>query len=147
AFFSGIKSQQLMDFLLPGTEEPNKRQLTIPGTEKMIQARFLNDVEPAWKTSTRTRVTLADWVTAPDNPYFARAAVNRTWAYFLGTGLIEPVDEMVGASSTASHPELLDLLAREFANHKFDVKFLIRTITATRAYQLTSAHRSQPSGD
>src|SRR5205823_12389562 len=72
-------------------------------------------------------------------------AVNRLWAYFLGTGLVEPVDEMVGASGRNSHPELLDLLAKEFAAHDFDLKFLIRAITATRAYQLSSAasHRSQ----
>ncbi len=85
-------------------------------------------------------------MTAPDNPYFARAAVNRLWAYFFGTGLVEPVDEMVGANSDASHPELLDLLAREFAAHEFDMKFLIRAITATRAYQLTSAAHAQEPG-
>src|SRR3712207_8371436 len=53
--------------------------------------------------------------------------------------LVEPVDEMVGNDSKASHPELLDLLAAEFAAHNFDVKYLIRAITATRTYQLTSA--------
>jgi hypothetical protein len=145
AFYSGIKSQQLMDFLLPGPEDKNRRELTIPGTEKVIQAKFLDGTNPAWKAETGTRATLAEWLTSPSNPYFARAAVNRTWAYFLGTGLIEPLDEMVGGASTASHPELLDLLAKEFAAHQFDLKFLIRAITATRTYQLTSArtHKSQ----
>lgn len=145
AFFSGIRSQQLMDFLLPAAEEPNKRELAIPGTDKVVQARFLDDTQPAWKPKTGTRATLAEWVTSPSNPYFARAAVNRLWAYFLGTGLIEPVDEMVGTTSTPSHPELLDVLAKEFAAQKFDVKFLIRAITSTRAYQLSSAatHKSQ----
>jgi len=145
AFFSGIRSQQLMDFLLPAAEEPNKRELAIPGTEKVVQAKFLDDSEPVWKPKSGTRATLAEWVTSADNPYFSRAAVNRLWAYFLGTGLIEPVDEMVGSASTPSHPELLDLLAKEFAAHKFDVKFLIRAITSTRAYQRTSAraHKSQ----
>jgi hypothetical protein len=65
--------------------------------------------------------------------------VNRLWAYFLGSGLIEPVSEMVGGAATTGQPELLDLLAKEFAAHKFDIKFLIRTITATRAFQLSSA--------
>ena len=54
---------------------------------------------------------LADWVTAPDNPYFARAAVNRVWARFFGTGIIDPVDDMRD-DNPPSHPELLDLLAR-----------------------------------
>jgi hypothetical protein len=145
AFFSGIRSQQLMDFLLPAAEEPNKRELAIPGTEKVVQAKFLDDTEPDWTPKRGTRATLAEWVTSADNPYFSRAAVNRLWAYFLGTGLIEPVDEMVGSASTPSHPELVDLLAKEFAAHKFDVKFLIRAITSTRAYQRTSAraHKSQ----
>ncbi len=71
--------------------------------------------------------------------------MNRTWAYFFGTGLVEPIDEMVGSSTTASNPELLDLLASEFAEHKFDMKFLFRAITATQAYQLSSVatHKSQ----
>ncbi len=138
AFFSGIQSQRFQDFLLPGREEKNKRELTIPGTEKVVQAKFLDGAEPEWKPEVTTRATLAEWLTSPSNPYFARAAVNRVWAYFFGTGLIEPVDEMVGTASTASHPELLDLLAKEFADHKFDLKFLIRAITATRTYQLTS---------
>ncbi len=82
---------------------------------------------------------MADWITSPANPYFARATVNRVWAWFLGHGLVEPVDEMVGTSSMPSHPELLDLLAREFTDHQFDLKFLIGSILATQTYQRTSA--------
>jgi hypothetical protein len=145
AFYSGIQSQTFMDFLLPGREIADKKELTMPGTKKVIQARFLDGAEPKWKAGASTRTVLADWVTAPENPYFTRAAVNRTWAYFLGTGLIEPVDEMVGPEVTPSHPEVLDLLAREFAGHRYDMKFLIRVLTSTRAYQLSSAssHKSQ----
>jgi hypothetical protein len=145
AFFAGIQSQRQMDFLLPGREDPRRHELTIPGTEKVVQAKFLDGAEPAWQADTRSRAALAEWLTSRSNPYFARAAVNRTWAYFLGTGLVEPVDEMVGASSAASHPELLDLLAKEFADHKFDLKFLVRAITASTAYQRSSArtHASQ----
>ncbi len=145
AFFSGIGSRRQMDFLLADRDDQNKREVTIPGTNRVVKAKFLDDTEPTWKPGTNTRTTLAEWVTSPSNPYFARAAVNRTWAYFFGTGLVEPVDEMVGGNSTASHPELLDLLAQEFVAHKFDLKFLIRAITASKAYQLTSAgtHKSQ----
>jgi hypothetical protein len=139
AFFSGITSNRLMDFLVPGQEDANKREAKIPGTDKVVQARFLDGKDPVWNAK-GTRSTLGEWLTSPSNPYFARAAVNRAWAYYLGTGLI-------GASSTASHPELLDLLAKEFADHKFDVKFLIRAITATRAYQLTSAGKSKSPED
>jgi hypothetical protein len=145
AFFAGIKAQRQMDFLLPGGDDGAKHELTIPGTETVVQAKFLDGKVPEWKGDVTARAALADWVTSKDNRFFARATVNRVWAYLLGTGLIEPVDEMVGATSTATHPELLDLLAREFVEHQFDLKFLYRAIAATRAYQLTSAatHQSQ----
>jgi hypothetical protein len=147
AFFSGITSNRQMDFLLPGKEDVNKRDVKIPGTDKVIQARFLDGTEPNWDAKTGNRAMLADWLASPSNPYFARAAVNRTWAYYFGTGLVEPIDEMVGAASTPSHPELLDLLAKEFIAHKFDMKFLVRTITSTRAYQLSSAGKKQGTED
>jgi len=139
AFFAGVKSRRTMDLLLPEKETQDKRELIIPGSERVAQARFLDGTEPAWKSKSTSRGTLAEWMTAPSNPYFARAAVNRMWAYFFGTGLVDPVDEMAGGDRQPSHPELLDLLARDFAAHRFDVKFLIRAITASRAYQLSSA--------
>jgi Protein of unknown function (DUF1549)/Protein of unknown function (DUF1553) len=142
AFYSGITSQRQMDFLLPGREDPKKREITIPGTEKVIRARFIDGTEPV-ANAKASRTALADWLTAPSNPYFARAEVNRAWAYYLGTGLVEPIDEMVGASSMKNQPELLDLLAREFTEHQFDMKFLIRVITATRAYQLSSTGKNK----
>jgi hypothetical protein len=146
AFYSGIKPNRLMDFLLPGPDDAQKREIAIPGTDKVVQAKFIDGTDPQWKAEVGTRATLAEWLTSPSNPYFARAAVNRTWAYFFGTGLVEPVDEMVGATSTCSHPELLDLLAKEFVAHQFDVKILIRAITASRAYQLTSARTPPANG-
>jgi hypothetical protein len=145
AFFSGVKSQRLMDFLLPNGEDGSKHDIVMPGSEKVIAAKFLDGTSPTWKTDVSNRATLAAWMTARENPYFARAGANRLWAYFFGTGLIEPLDELVGANSTNSHPELLKLLADEFGAHQFDLKFLMQAITATRAYQLTSArtHASQ----
>src|SRR5262249_41267423 len=84
------------------------------------------------------RDLLADWVTAPDNPYFAKAAVNRIWARFFGTGIVDPVDDFRD-DNPPSHPELLDELARQFRSHGYDFKFLIRPITATKASAVTSA--------
>jgi hypothetical protein len=139
AFYSGLKINRQMDFLLPGGEDAAKHELTIPGTQTVVQAKFLDGTEPTWKSGTNSRAALADWVTAKENPYFARAAANRMWAYFLGVGLIEPVDEMARGPNKAQASEALDLLATEFAEHHFDLKFLIRTVTATKAYQLSSA--------
>jgi hypothetical protein len=139
AFFAGIESQQAGDVIIPKKDVADKSSLTIPGTQTVAQARFLDGTQPKLAKNVATRGVLADWIVAGENPYFARAAVNRTWAYFFGSGLVEPVDEMIGSSSMSSHPELLDLLAREFAANKFDLKFLIRAITLSDAYQRTSA--------
>ena len=85
-------------------------------------------------------------MTAADNPYFARAAVNRLWAHFFGAGLVEPLDEMVGTDSPTSNVAVLDELAGAFAKQKYDPRWLIRAVTATKAYQRSSA-RSHPSQD
>jgi hypothetical protein len=80
---------------------------------------------------------LAEWLTAPGNPWFARAMVNRTWWRLFGRGLVQPVDDMHEANAP-SHPQLLDLLARQFAESGFDLKFLTHAIVLSRAYQRTS---------
>src|SRR5262249_46076587 len=77
------------------------------------------------------------WVTAKDNPYFARAFVNRIWAQLFGRGLVNPVDNL-HAENPPSHPALLELLAAEFAESGFDIKHLVRSICNCKAYQRTS---------
>ena len=84
------------------------------------------------------RAALAAWMTAPDNPYFSRALVNRYWRHFFGRGLIDPEDDM-RETNPASNPELLDALARHFIEHGFDLKDLVRTICRSNVYQLSSA--------
>ena len=83
------------------------------------------------------RRALADWLTAPDNPFFARAAVNRVWAAFFGRGLVEPVDD-IRVSNPCVNPALLSALAADFARHGYDLKHLMRTIMESRLYQLSS---------
>lgn len=83
------------------------------------------------------RRPLADWMTANNNPFFARNLVNRFWAYLMGRGLVEPIDDM-RATNPASNPELLDALAADLVKNKYDLKALLRTILNSRAYQLSS---------
>ena len=83
------------------------------------------------------RDALADWMTAPDNPWLARNFVNRMWAHMLGRGLVEPVDD-VRSTNPPANQQLLDELARHFVASKFDMHDLIRTIAASRTYQLSS---------
>src|SRR5207302_1710923 len=77
------------------------------------------------------RRKLAEWLTAPSNPYFARNIVNRFWGYYMGHGLVEPLDDL-RATNPASNPELLDALARDFVEHHYDLKHLMRTIMHSR---------------
>jgi hypothetical protein len=136
AFFGGINPQ--------GGDQPNAKEIKITGTDKTVEARFLDGTDPKWQDGKTTRAVLADWITRRENPYFARATVNKVWAYFFGIGLIYPLDEP-SDENPPSHPELLDELAKEFASHDFDLKYLIRGIVASKAYQLSSvaSHPSQ----
>lgn len=95
----------------------------------------------------RGRDALADLVTRRDNPFFARAAVNRIWSKLMGSGLVDPVDGF-SASNPPSHPELLDWLAIEFIEHNYSLKHVVRLICNSQAYQLETTggrHGTAPS--
>jgi hypothetical protein len=83
------------------------------------------------------RVIVVDWLRRPDNPFFARAIVNRVWAHYLGRGIIDPPDQL-SPLNPPSHPQLLDELAKQFVGHKYDLRWLHRTIANSRTYQLSS---------
>ncbi|MEI9897718.1 MAG: DUF1553 domain-containing protein [Chthoniobacter sp.] len=89
-------------------------------------------------------LALADWL--PHSPMFARMQVNRVWFNLLGRGIVDPVDDF-RASNPAAHPELLDALATDFVKHGYDLKWLIRTITASRVYQLSDIPNATNAGD
>jgi hypothetical protein len=137
AFFAGIERQRQGDFIGVVREIEDRREINVPDSGRVVQATYLDGSQPQWRFRVGPRQTLADWLTSRDNPLFARAAVNRMWGHFFGVGIVEPIDDFT-ETNPPSHPELLDLLAQEFAAHDFDLKFLIRAITASRAYQLTS---------
>jgi hypothetical protein len=92
------------------------------------------------------RVRLADWMTHPANPFFARALVNRYWKHFLGRGLIDPEDDL-RLTNPASNPELLDALATSFIESKYDLKQLVRAICTSRAYQLSALPNAHNAAD
>ena len=83
------------------------------------------------------RRSLADWMAAPDNPYFARTMANRMWGHFFGRGIIHPIDD-ARSTNPPSNPELLDALARDFVEHGYDIKHLIRVICNSAAYAASS---------
>ena len=106
-------------------------------TRKPAEARLLaGDVIKVGETED-PRGKLADWMTSPDNPYFARAMANWVWAQFFGKGLADPPDDL-SRSNPPVHPELLNALAKHFVDHKFDIRDLIKTIAVSEAYSLSS---------
>jgi Protein of unknown function (DUF1553)/Protein of unknown function (DUF1549)/Bacterial Ig-like domain (group 2) len=125
----GIFGRERVLYLRPAGEQ------TLPRTGKVVKPHPIDG--PVLDDPFDRRRRLADWITAPDNPYFARNIVNRFWGYYMGHGLVEPLDDL-RATNPASNPPLLDALAREFTEHHFDLKHLMRTIMDSRAYQLSS---------
>jgi len=83
------------------------------------------------------RVQLADWMVAPENPFFAKAIVNRYWKHFFGRGIVDPEDDL-RVTNPPTNPELLDALAKHFVEHRFDLKDLVRNICKSSVYQLSS---------
>jgi hypothetical protein len=110
---------------------------TNPRSGQKVFAHALGAAEPQSNPAGDRRRALADWLSAPVNPFFARNLANRIWAHFLGRGLIEPVDD-VRATNPPTNPELLDALARNLIENKFDLRRFIQTITVSRAYQTSS---------
>jgi hypothetical protein len=113
-----------------------------PVTKKPVAPKLLAAYAPAIPAREDRRKVLADWITAPANPYFARATVNRIWHEYFDTGIIEPFDDF-RSTNPPTNRELLDALARYFADSGFRLKALHRVILNSRAYQLSS---TEPGG-
>ena len=108
--------------------------VTHAGTGQPAAAIFPFQLEGVDLSSDVPRIKLATWLTAKENPYFAKSLSNRYWSYLNGRGIIDPVDD-IRLSNPASNPELLDALTNDFVAHGFDLKQLLRTITNSHTYQ------------
>lgn len=112
-------------------------ETTHPRTGERVIAHALGESVPDQPYNGDRRKILADWVTSPANPWFAKNLVNRVWAHYLGRGLIDPVDD-VRVTNPPSNPELLDAISKNFLAHHYDIRDLIRLITSSRTYQLST---------
>ena len=112
-------------------------EITQPRTGKQMKVHLLltGDVEDA--VGQDRREVFAQWLTSPENPFFARSAVNRIWGHLLGRGIVEPVDDFRD-SNPPSNAKLLDELASQFAKNGFSQKWVVKTILKSRTYQLSS---------
>ncbi len=117
-----------------------------PRTGKILKPQPLGGNEFSLGLHDDPRVSLARWMSAGDNPFFARTMVNRMWAHFMGRGIVHPIDD-ARSTNPPSNPELLDALAQDFISSGYDLKQLIRVIANSYAYRLESAPHAGNVGD
>jgi hypothetical protein len=116
---------------------PTAKGLLDPDTNRPLAPRALGGPEINAGATEDPRVTLFDWLRRPDNPFFARSFVNRVWGHYLGVGLVDPVDNF-SLANPPSNPKLLDALAQDFIDHRYDIRYIERTVLSSRVYQLAS---------
>jgi hypothetical protein len=135
-------------FSLEEIDPKTKKKVTNPVRPKFLSGEELTEPEPPKdyvepklkpgevppKPAFSRREKFIEWLIAKDNPFFAKAVANRVWAQFMGRGFVHPVDDF-NSSNTPSYPELLQAIESELVAHKFDLKWLIREIVNSQAYQ------------
>lgn len=127
-----------------GLVDLDSGEVMLPDSETVVPPRYPGGNSVKQEAGGTRRVQLAIWMASRDNPYLAKAAVNRTWAHLFGRGLIDPVDD-IGGHNPASHPKLFEELTEYFIDTGFDIKELLRMLSNTKAYQLSSRLDRQPS--
>jgi hypothetical protein len=141
AFFGGLQSMAPPPDDEAAPPKPAAKlgalSIQIPETGDVVEARFLDGSSPQVRPGEDARLTLSRWLTSRENPFFAKAAVNRMLDLFFGHGFVDPVDDL-DERHPPSHPELFNEMAAQFAAHRYDLKYLVRAVTASRAYQLSS---------
>jgi hypothetical protein len=144
AFFNNLDAPRGDGAALAAADDVE--EIRIPGKDVLVPALFLDGSKPERAAGAGKRLTVARWMTGPENPYFAKAAVNRVWGGFFGRGFVQPVDDL-DPSHPAVFPEVFDALSTQFRMHQYDLKYLVRVITATRVYQLSSRGGSKDKED
>lgn len=141
------------EFMSVFIQEPETTPPRVPGGEEIAIAQFSKGEEYTTPPDRKKRTPgvpkfsplkeLAAGLTAADNELFCRNIVNRLWFVMMGRGLVEPLD-LQHSANPPTHPELLDLLGREFAQRSFDMKWLLRELALTECYQRTSITQGKP---
>ena len=113
------------------------RPLKHPRTDETVLPAALGSPAEELDALTNRRTKVAQWLTAADNPYFARMLANRLWAHYFGRGLVEPIDDM-RATNPATNEPLLEALAAHLRELDYDVKRFTKTLVTSQAYQRTT---------
>jgi hypothetical protein len=112
-------------------------EMVQPRTGKVMAPKFMGGAVATIPPGKDRRAVLADWLTRGDNAFFARSVANRIWFHLVGRGIVDPVDDFRDSNPSAND-ELLNALARDLAEHQFDLKHLIRVILNSRTYRLSA---------
>jgi len=137
---SGAFGELGFDAVVSVAAEDPGRSIKHPRTGKVVAPRPLGAAAVSTEGVRDLRVPLAEWLTSPKNRLFSRNIVNRLWGHFMGTGIVDPVDD-VRSTNPPSNPELLDALADDLVAHRYDLKHVMRRIMNSATYQLSSAPR------
>ena len=133
AFFSQIGRKQGEDYRETIVFNSGGGEVTHPVGGRVMPPKFLGGDQPDLQGRDR-RIVMVEWLTSPDNPYFATNVANRVWAQFFGRGIIEPVDD-VRISNPPSNPELFQALGKKLIEYKYDFRQLVRDICNSQTYQ------------
>lgn len=117
-----------------------------PRTQELVAAAGLGAAPADFGDQVDRRTALANWMTAKDNPFFARMIANRVWSHYFNRGLVEPIDDL-RATNPATNEPLLDALEQHLIDVKFDLKAFTKTLLASRVYQLTSEPNASNQAD
>ena len=133
AFFSQIARKRSDDYREWMIYNSGSGEVRHPVAGGLMKPKFLGGAEPDLKGRDR-RAVLADWIVSPENPYFAVSVANRIWAHFLGSGIVEPVDD-IRVSNPPSNLALFNMLGEKLVDYKFDTRRLVRDICTSNTYQ------------
>jgi hypothetical protein len=128
------------------SHKPGDPEMMNPRTGRLVPPVPLGGKPVEVAAGADPRAKLADWMAERDNPFFARALVNRYWKHFFGRGLVEPEDDL-RATNPPTNPELLDALAKHFVEHHYDLKDLIRTLCTSQVYRLSAVPNAHNADD
>lgn len=144
AFFAQVKGDSRgQRFVLT---DSNQGEVLLPEVDEVVPPQFPNGESPDNDQDGTRRLQLSIWMSSSNNPFLARATVNRVWSLMFGRGLVNPVDDL-GPENAPVHPQVLDELSEYFVKSGYDLRQLFRVLANTHAYQLTSHSDSQEQGD
>ena len=158
AFYKGMRAEEVMKADATGAEVLDHTELTDEPTDAFSQydrrnglvgiafPRYIDGRKISQGSDVDRRAELGKFIADPKNKDLAQAFVNRMWGHFMNRGFVHPVDDF-GSHNPPSHPELLDKMAEDFQNSGYDVKALVRWITNSETYHLSSVMTKQNEKD